>query len=169
MKLRDTLKSQKKADTLYEKRSCGSILKTYAGLKQDYWTIFMIHLQKQRRKNFKIFAVLTDNGSLNPILKEMMDTNYELENCTIIPINEKVIFPNAKAESMGMEDVRFVKFEDELDCRYYGTYTAYNGHHIKTQLIETKDFSCIQNKDIIWRPSQIKAWLCFLKKSMENM
>ena len=29
-----------------------------------------------------------------------------------LPLNEKVIFPNAKAESMGMEDVRFVKFED---------------------------------------------------------
>ncbi len=44
------------------------------------------------------------------------------------------------AESMGMEDVRFVKFEDGNNSCYYGSYTAYNGHQIKTQLIETTDF-----------------------------
>ena len=41
---------------------------------------------------------------------------------------------------MGMEDARFVKFEDGENSCYYSTYTAYNGHQIKTQLIETKDF-----------------------------
>ena len=69
-----------------------------------------------------------------------MDSNYELESSAHLPLNERVIFPNAKAESMGMEDVRFVKFEDAADAGYYGSYTAYDGHHIKTQLIETKDF-----------------------------
>lgn len=72
--------------------------------------------------------------------KEIFDTNYELESSEHLAINEKVIFPNAQAESMGMEDVRFVKFEDNDNSCYYGTYTAYNGHHIKSQLIETKDF-----------------------------
>ena len=51
-------------------------------------------------------------------------------NCdqfTGLPINEKVIFPNAAGESMGMEDVRFVKFEDATEACYYGTYTAYDG------------------------------------------
>jgi predicted GH43/DUF377 family glycosyl hydrolase len=42
---------------------------------------------------------------------------------------------------MGMEDLRFVKFNDKEDSGYYGTYTAYDGKQIKTQLIETKDFS----------------------------
>ena len=41
---------------------------------------------------------------------------------------------------MGMEDVRFVKFEDGGRSCYYGTYTAYNGKEIKTQLIETENF-----------------------------
>jgi predicted GH43/DUF377 family glycosyl hydrolase len=51
-----------------------------------------------------------------------------------------VLFPTASGESMGMEDVRFVKFEDALQDCYYGTYTAYNGKQIRTQLIETNDF-----------------------------
>src|SRR5665213_2941029 len=52
------------------------------------------------------------NGSLE-ILNHIFDTNYELQSSSQLPINEKVIFPKANAESMGMEDVRFVKFHDE--------------------------------------------------------
>lgn len=73
-------------------------------------------------------------------LQTILDTNYELQSSSSIPINEKVIFPNAKGESMGMEDARFVRFIDGENVKYYATYTAYNGHQIKTQLIETKDF-----------------------------
>lgn len=51
-------------------------------------------------------------------------------------LNERVIFPFSSYETMGMEDVRFVKLEE----KYYGTYTAYNGRIFKSQLIETYDF-----------------------------
>jgi predicted GH43/DUF377 family glycosyl hydrolase len=74
-------------------------------------------------------------------LEEILDTNYELKDSSNIPFNEKVIFPIARGECMGMEDLRFVKFNDKEDSGYYGTYTAYDGKQIKTQLIETKDFS----------------------------
>jgi predicted GH43/DUF377 family glycosyl hydrolase len=70
-----------------------------------------------------------------------MDMNYEMENSSDIHINEKVIFPSGKGESMGMEDVRLVKFEDGGQVFYYGTYKAYNGKQIRTQLIETTDFN----------------------------
>jgi predicted GH43/DUF377 family glycosyl hydrolase len=69
------------------------------------------------------------------------DGNYDLEDSSGIPFNEKVIFPTAKAESMGMEDVRFVKFKAEGHPCYYGTYTAYDGKQIRTKLIETEDFA----------------------------
>ena len=70
----------------------------------------------------------------------MLDMNYELEVSSNLPISEKVIFPSAKGERMGMEDVRLVKFEDGGKVWYYGTYTAYDGKHIQTKLIETIDF-----------------------------
>jgi predicted GH43/DUF377 family glycosyl hydrolase len=72
---------------------------------------------------------------------EILDGNYDLEDSSGIPFNEKVIFPTAKAESMGMEDVRFVKFQAEGRTCYYGTYTAYDGKQIRTKLIETEDFA----------------------------
>ena len=81
-----------------------------------------------------------------------------------LPINEKVIFPNAKAESMGMEDVRFVKFEDNGISCYYGTYTAYNGHHIKTQLIETKDFDVFKIRTLYGDAISDKGMALFPEK-----
>ena len=73
-------------------------------------------------------------------LAQVLDTNYDLKSNTIGTIGETVIFPNSKAECMGMEDVRFVHFVDgDVDC-YYGTYTAYDGKQINTQLIETSNF-----------------------------
>lgn len=75
------------------------------------------------------------------IIEKILDTNYELEESSHLPVNEKIIFPNARGESMGMEDVRFVKFMDGGESYYYGTYTAYDGHRIQTQMIATKDFN----------------------------
>lgn len=71
---------------------------------------------------------------------QVFDTNYNLQSSTSEAISETVIFPNAKAECMGMEDVRLVHFVDgAVEC-YYGTYTAYDGKQINTQLIETSNF-----------------------------
>jgi predicted GH43/DUF377 family glycosyl hydrolase len=74
------------------------------------------------------------------LMQEMLDSNYELTSRRETPINEKVIFPVSQAESAGMEDLRLVKFEDKGQSIYYGTYTAYNGKQIRTQLLETSDF-----------------------------
>jgi len=58
-----------------------------------------------------------------------------------IPLNEQVLFPLTPDESNGMEDVRFVRFEENSEhCIYYGTFTAYDGSHIKSKLICTTDF-----------------------------
>jgi predicted GH43/DUF377 family glycosyl hydrolase len=97
-------------------------------------------------------------------LKIILDTNYELESSAHLHNNEKVIFPNAKAESMGMEDVRFVKFEDEDNTCYYGTYTAYDGHHIKTQLIETKDFDVFKIRTLYGKAISDKGMALFPEK-----
>jgi predicted GH43/DUF377 family glycosyl hydrolase len=75
------------------------------------------------------------------ILEEIFDTNYELQSDGKQHLAEKVLFPSSRTEIMGIEDVRFVRFaRDDGSFCYYGTYTAYDGHQTKTQLIETTDF-----------------------------
>ena len=78
-------------------------------------------------------------------LDDYIDSNYEVIFGNDLPIAERVLFPSSKYESMGMEDVRFVKFvHEDQSIKYYGTYTAYNGKTFRTQLIETNDFNRFQ-------------------------
>ena len=52
------------------------------------------------------------------------------------PLSSRILFPLTAATSNGLEDVRLV----ELEGHVYGTYTAYNGRHIVSQMLETDDF-----------------------------
>ena len=108
------------------------------------------------------------------IVENILDSNYDLENSEQMPVNEKVIFPNAKAESMGIEDARFVLFHDGDNRLYYATYTAYDGRHINTQLIETKDFThfkirtlygaAISNKGMALFPEKVNGKYVMLSR-----
>lgn len=55
-------------------------------------------------------------------------------------ISERVIFPVTEAQSNGIEDARFVEFDDDGGKTFYATYTAYNGRAIRSELLETNDF-----------------------------
>ena len=55
-------------------------------------------------------------------------------------ISERVIFPVTEAQSHGIEDARFVEFNEGGRTTYYATYTAYGGAAIRSELIETRDF-----------------------------
>jgi predicted GH43/DUF377 family glycosyl hydrolase len=110
-----------------------------------------------------IISKIADEKSAHQF-KEIIDTNYELESSTNLAINEKVIFPKANAESMGMEDVRFVKFSYGENHCYYGTYSAYDGHQIKTQLIETKDFDIFKIRTLYGNAITDKGMALFPEK-----
>ncbi|HEX8419346.1 MAG TPA: glycoside hydrolase family 130 protein [Sphingomonas sp.] len=52
-----------------------------------------------------------------------------------------VIFPITQAQSKGLEDLRIVHFRhDDGSEEWIGTYTAYNGSQIQSELLRTKDF-----------------------------
>ncbi len=55
-------------------------------------------------------------------------------------ISERVIFPVTDLQSNGVEDARFVEFDDDGDRIYYATYTAYSGRAIRSELLQTRDF-----------------------------
>ena len=71
----------------------------------------------------------------------LASSNYESTFHGDSQISERVIFPAAPTESQGMEDARFVRFQyDDGSVTYFAPYTAYDGHRILPQLIETRDF-----------------------------
>lgn len=55
-------------------------------------------------------------------------------------ISERVIFPVTESQSNGIEDARFVEFDEGGRRVFYATYTAYSGRAIRSELIETTDF-----------------------------
>jgi predicted GH43/DUF377 family glycosyl hydrolase len=55
-------------------------------------------------------------------------------------LSERVIFPITEAQANGIEDARFVEFEDGGRKTFYATYTAYSGRAIRSELLETTDF-----------------------------
>lgn len=57
-----------------------------------------------------------------------------------VSISEAVIFPFTPAQRNGLEDLRLVAFNNGGSTIYYGTYTAYSGKDIRSELLATTDF-----------------------------
>jgi predicted GH43/DUF377 family glycosyl hydrolase len=62
-----------------------------------------------------------------------------------VPLSGVVIFPFTRAQRNGLEDLRMVRFEeDDGSITYLGTYTAYSGLAIASELFRTQDFSTFE-------------------------
>lgn len=105
----------------------------------------------------------------------LADSNYEMNFSPKLAMSERIIFPVSANESNGIEDARFVRFtEDDGAVMYYATYTAYNGHTILPQLIETQDFlhfrvltlngTAVQNKGMALFPRRIDGSYAMLSR-----
>ncbi len=82
-----------------------------------------------------------DHKEVGESMMWLAKSNYELQFKHDNELSEKIIFPASSNDSNGIEDARFVRFvDDDGSVTYYATYTAYNGHNILPQIIETKDF-----------------------------
>jgi predicted GH43/DUF377 family glycosyl hydrolase len=105
------------------------------------------------------------NADAQKFLFDFMDTNYNLVADAKAPLCERVIFPSAKGESMGMEDVRFVEFTYENGRKeFIGTYTAYDGYKITPQLIMTEDFIHFQIRTMFGKAVSDKGFALFPEK-----
>ena len=58
-----------------------------------------------------------------------------------VELSRRVLWPATPLESHGMEDARFVRFDDAGEIRYLATYAAYDGSNVTQQLLETSDFA----------------------------
>jgi hypothetical protein len=84
-------------------------------------------------------------------------------------LSERVIFPITDAQSNGIEDARFVEFEDNGRKTFYATYTAYSGRAIRSELLETADFRSFRMTPLGGRQRATKAWGCSRARSMAAM
>jgi len=111
----------------------------------------------------------------------LADSNYEMAFAPGHCLSGRAIFPNSANESNGIEDARFVRFQEEDgSVMYYATYTAYNGRTILPQLLETRDFdtfrvltlngSAIQNKGMALFPRRVEGnYVMLSRQDDENL
>ncbi len=79
-------------------------------------------------------------------------------------ISERVIFPVTASQSNGIEDARFVQFDDDGQRIYYATYTAYSGRAIRSELIETSDFVSFRLSALKGNAARNKGMALFPRK-----
>lgn len=105
----------------------------------------------------------------------LAESNYEVRFDPAQPVSQRVIFPSSPSQSNGIEDARFVRFqEDDGRCTYYATYTAYDGKIILPQFLETEDFvhftfltlngPAVQNKGMALFPRRIGGRYAMLSR-----
>jgi len=80
-------------------------------------------------------------------------------------LSERVIFPITDAQANGIEDARFVRF-DNNDGRttFYATYTAYSGRAIRSELLETADFRSFRMTPLAGTAARNKGMALFPRK-----
>jgi predicted GH43/DUF377 family glycosyl hydrolase len=79
-------------------------------------------------------------------------------------ISERVIFPITETQSNGIEDARFVAFDDKGERTYYATFTAYNGRTIRSEMMETTDFLSFRMSSLRGTASYNKGMALFPRK-----
>lgn len=68
-------------------------------------------------------------------------SNHEVQFQPDQMLSERILFPATPSQRNGIEDARFVCFQNENgSCTYYATFTAYDGRVIMPELVETADF-----------------------------
>lgn len=80
-------------------------------------------------------------------------------------ISNSVLFPVTEAQRNGLEDLRLVQFtHDDGRREYIGTYTAYSGREIRSELLRTDDFASFTLEPLVGRAARNKGMALFPRK-----
>jgi predicted GH43/DUF377 family glycosyl hydrolase len=92
-------------------------------------------------------------------------SNYEVQFQPEQQLSERVLFPATPSQRNGIEDARFVCFQNEDGTRvYYATFTAYDGKVVMPELVETSDFLLFRFATLNGPAAQNKGMALFPRK-----
>jgi len=102
-------------------------------------------------------------------------SNYEVLFQPEQELSERILFPATPSQRNGIEDARFVRFQnDDGTHRYFATFTAYDGRVVVPELVETSNFllfrfitlngPAAQNKGMALFPRKINGLYAMLSR-----
>jgi len=105
----------------------------------------------------------------------LAESNYEVSFAPDSRVSQRVLFPSTASQRNGIEDARFVRFQnDDGSITHYATYTAYDGKIILPQLLETPDFfhfkfstlngPAVQNKGMALFPRKVNGHYAMISR-----
>ncbi|MCX2933532.1 glycoside hydrolase family 130 protein [Mycobacterium sp. CVI_P3] len=98
-------------------------------------------------------------------VRAIADRSYAVEFPCRVPISERILWPATEAESVAVEDARFVRFiDDDGAATFYATYTAYSGTHVSQQLLKTADFRSFTSTPMVGRAAANKGLALFPRR-----
>ncbi len=92
-------------------------------------------------------------------------SNYEVQFRPDQQISERIIFPATPSQRNGIEDARFVCFQNDDGTHiYYATFTAYDGKLVVPELVETSDFLLFRFRTLNGPAAENKGMALFPRK-----
>jgi predicted GH43/DUF377 family glycosyl hydrolase len=82
---------------------------------------------------------------------------YQVSFGPDVDLSRRVLWPAAPNEGNGMEDARFVEMSEPGVARYIASYTAFDGHSVSQQLLETDDFLTFTSSPLAGRGARNKG------------
>jgi predicted GH43/DUF377 family glycosyl hydrolase len=105
-------------------------------------------------------SVQLDDSSLSDA-----DTSVTVHRHEESSLSNTVIFPITEQQRNGLEDLRLVRFDHGgQDYEWIGTYTAYSGSTIRSELLRTTDFKRFLLEPIQGRAGRNKGMALFPEK-----
>ena len=104
-------------------------------------------------------------GDTSTQLRAIAACAYTTQFAIDSDVSERVLWPATSSEAQGMEDARFVRFvDDDGQCVYYASYTAFDGVAITQQLLETTDFVTFTASPIVGEAAGNKGLALFPRR-----
>jgi predicted GH43/DUF377 family glycosyl hydrolase len=159
---------------LYELGYTSQFSRRVLGDLSELFTV--VELQKKLESTLRqVRAVDPESETVAKSILLLAQSNYEVQFPPESRVSERVIFPFSPSQSNGIEDARFVLFQNEDGTSiYYATYTAYDGKLVLPQLVETPDFlhfkfltlngPAVQNKGMALFPKKINGLYAMLSR-----
>ena len=92
-------------------------------------------------------------------------SNYEVQFQPEQELSERILFPATPSQRNGIEDARFVCFQNEDGTHiYYATFTAFDGQVVMPELVETSDFRLFRFITLNGPAAQNKGMALFPRK-----
>ncbi len=107
------------------------------------------------------------HASVPKVLSRAPVSNGEVVDLAFGPedeLSERVIFPITDSQWNGIEDARFVEFGEGAEMKFYATYTAYSGKAIRSELLETSDFTSFRMTPLGGSAAHNKGMALFPRK-----